>query len=142
MRYKQYIASKEWKQKRCQRLDFDSNMCAICHGTNNLSVHHLHYESLGNEDIVHDLITACGRCHRYLDAIERYNRYKKRKHNVDTASVQIQERENVKHGLANSIVPVSIILSDDRTQRADGKSSKQMVKIDETDFIKARQDRC
>lgn len=140
MLYAEYISSDAWKEKRQQRIAFDNGMCAICHDTDGLSVHHLHYDSLGNEDIQRDLITACTRCHRHLDTIERYNRYNKRKRQSDTINIQIHERCG-SDGLENREIQVDISLPNAHAQSRDGGSARQVVQGDETDFIKTRENR-
>lgn len=141
MTYEQYISSNDWKQKRQQRIDFDGGRCAICHGTDNLSVHHLHYDSLGNEDIQHDLITACSRCHRHLDTIERYNRYQKRQRVVANVSIDIHERRGVEYGMENNNLQVNVSVSTPDAQRSDGRSNEQIRQSFEADYVKARADR-
>lgn len=142
MTYEQYIASSAWQQKRQQRIEFDNHMCAICHSTEHyLSVHHLHYETLGNEDITIDLITACSRCHRHLDTIERYNRYSKRKRKTDLISIQVQERYGA-YGVENRNIQVDVSLPLAYAQPRDGRSVGEVVKVDESDFIKKSKNRC
>lgn len=142
MTYEQYISSDDWKQKRQQRIDFDGGRCAICHDTDRLSVHHLHYETLGNEDIAHDLITACQRCHHRLDTIERYNRYERRVYVPNTIEQDIPERLSVTHGMAKSTVSIDISLPDDYALRADRRPIEQIRKSLEANIIEAHQDRC
>lgn len=63
--YEDYLKTKEWRDKKTKRLVFDNWECGICH--DNLSsgyeTHHINYSRLGNEDIEHDLISLCRKCH-------------------------------------------------------------------------------
>jgi len=61
--YNDYISSPAWKKKRGQRILIDNKTCQMCGATNVLlNVHHITYDSLGNEDMK-DLITLCVPCH-------------------------------------------------------------------------------
>ena len=61
--YDEYINSIAWKKKRGQRIKIDHYHCQMCGATNVLlNVHHITYESFGNEDMK-DLITLCPACH-------------------------------------------------------------------------------
>ena len=58
-----YLQSKEWQQKRLQRLCMDDFRCCRCGSIRNVQVHHLTYANIGNEDVANDLITLCDSCH-------------------------------------------------------------------------------
>ena len=62
--YDKYLRSSEWQEKRQERLALDNHKCAFCKSTENLNVHHRTYENLGNEDVRHDLVTLCKKCHK------------------------------------------------------------------------------
>lgn len=64
-RYRNYISSDAWKQKRLERLEHDGRECSECGNTKHLQVHHLTYERLGNE-LLRDLLTLCDTCHSRL----------------------------------------------------------------------------
>lgn len=143
MDYYTYISSSHWRAKRQERLAFDGHRCAICHhdgGIYPLSVHHLHYESLGDEDVQHDLMTACAQCHRWLDTIERYQRYQRRDRTPDVLDATIQERTDI-HGMATNTISVDIISPAVNEQRTASKPTQQMGQSDEADFVKTREDR-
>ena len=64
--YEQYLQTIGWKLKRKARLEFDKYKCQHCGRGVTISTahcHHKHYKSLGNEDIVNDLLTLCWECH-------------------------------------------------------------------------------
>ena len=60
--YKEYINSKEWKEKSCN-LRLLAKSCYCCGSSNNLAVHHTNYFNLGNENDF-DLKVLCGKCHK------------------------------------------------------------------------------
>lgn len=63
--YKKYLNSKEWKERRLQRLEIDGYKCACCGTDKNLNVHHLTYDMIGSEEM-DDLITMCKDCHKSI----------------------------------------------------------------------------
>jgi len=82
--YERYISSKEWENKRDyliektysteypelseHRGNYRCQKCLWFFQKNQLEVHHLHYERLGNER-EEDLLVVCERCHKKLDKI-------------------------------------------------------------------------
>lgn len=62
MNYQQYIQSTEWIVRRRLFLLNHKKVCAICGFYDQLEVHHLNYDNLGNEKD-EDLIILCRRCH-------------------------------------------------------------------------------
>jgi 5-methylcytosine-specific restriction endonuclease McrA len=63
MTYQDYINSHWWKDKREWILHVKGNKCEKCHSTKQLNVHHITYDSLGNENS-HDVMILCKRCHK------------------------------------------------------------------------------
>lgn len=59
--YEQYLKSNEWITKR-DKIREKRKLCEICKEYENLQVHHLTYENLGNEKD-EDLILLCKKCH-------------------------------------------------------------------------------
>lgn len=141
MNYEQYIGSAAWAKKRLERLEIDGHKCAVCHVIDRLSVHHLHYESLGDEDPLHDLITLCPNHHQLFDGLERFRRYALRKREVTVIETEIVVRQEIKHGLADSEVQIDVRSTDADALRRNGRSAQQMGKIDETDFREAPKNR-
>ncbi len=63
--YKEYLQSKEWKQKALQCFERDKFKCRICGSAINIRAHHLTYKRLGYEEL-DDLITVCKKCHKNI----------------------------------------------------------------------------
>lgn len=142
MDYQEYIQSDQWKEKREERLKLDGYQCVVCRNSEGLSVHHLHYDSLGNEDVQHDLVTVCNKCHRYFDTIERYQRYKKRQRKVEAIDLEVKERKDItSYGMESLTVPIDISVRSPNAQRADRRPNQQMGEVTQTDFIKTRKNR-
>ncbi len=62
------MRSKEWEQKRQQRLEIDNHKCAMCDRPESkckdgLQMHHITYERLGHENALTDLVSLCPACH-------------------------------------------------------------------------------
>jgi hypothetical protein len=168
MNYEEYIASPEWAAKRKARLELDGHRCRLCDEDGSryqLEVHHrpTSYAKIPNESIEDDLITVCARCHNAITDAVREDRYGKRvlpepniiENNIperfevpNKESPQlpiignnVPEREEIAHGLEKDRVQVDIISPADNAQRADGRPNKQVVQINQTDFIKANKNR-
>jgi len=62
--YSSYIKSESWYENpaRKQRLYESGLQCEMCKSNNHLEVHHLHYHSLGKEQL-DDLVVLCKKCH-------------------------------------------------------------------------------
>jgi len=63
--YKQYLLSKEWKQKRIGILKTRSS-CECCKSQKILQIHHLHYRNIFCEDLDKDLVVLCKKCHEMV----------------------------------------------------------------------------
>lgn len=61
--YFHYIRSIEWNGKREERLRIDKYTCQLCCDSGE-EVHHKHYNTLGHEDVMKDLISLCRACHK------------------------------------------------------------------------------
>ena len=145
MNYERYMQSAEWAGKRAQRLAIDGHRCRTCGhvgDTWRLEVHHVSYERLGGEDVEKDLITLCASCHEAITGVIRSRRYEGRSYEVPSVSTTIILRQEYNtHGMADTTVSVDFIERYVAPQRADGKPAQSVGKVDETDFIQARQDR-
>lgn len=73
--YKDYMRSNEWKVKKRERIAIDQG-CVMCGRSldkiRSIQVHHITYQRLGNENVLTDLCTLCGSCHKKLHNF--YNR--------------------------------------------------------------------
>lgn len=68
--YKAYIRSAQWEQKKRERMKIDNYCCVMCGRSRDhcrtLQVHHITYTRLGHENVLTDLCTVCGSCHKKL----------------------------------------------------------------------------
>lgn len=70
-RYKNYLKSPAWKNKRAQVIFRDAGQCRAtrggvpCGSRDGLEVHHLTYARFGKEPLG-DLITLCHHCHKAI----------------------------------------------------------------------------
>ena len=68
--YEEYIRSPAWEQKKLERMQIDGFRCVMCGRSadhcRTLQVHHVTYKRLGNENVLTDLCTVCGSCHKKL----------------------------------------------------------------------------
>jgi 5-methylcytosine-specific restriction endonuclease McrA len=60
--YQDYLQSSLWIDKAIFFRELKGNKCERCGSTQNLNVHHLSYENVGNEH-QKDLILLCKGCH-------------------------------------------------------------------------------
>ena len=67
-KYKKYMASPQWREKRFERMELDDFRCRVCGSQGPLTVHHITYNHFGNEDM-RDLITLCPECHERIHEI-------------------------------------------------------------------------
>ncbi len=76
--YKSYMQSEQWQQKKAERIDIDKG-CVMClrplDKIRSVQVHHISYRNLGHEDVLNDLCTLCGSCHKKIH--NYYNRIKR-----------------------------------------------------------------
>ena len=73
MNYRKYIQSKAWKEKCQAKLDACSGKCECEGGCTReaTQVHHLHYDSLGNESL-DDLQALCPKCHMQKSKVRNF----------------------------------------------------------------------
>jgi hypothetical protein len=65
-KYQEYLASREWAEKREAVRERSGDRCERCGGPQQ-AVHHLTYERIGHE-LLEDLQAVCDPCHEYLSA--------------------------------------------------------------------------
>lgn len=59
-----YLHTDHWKDVSARRKDKDGR-CLLCDGVDNLECHHIHYDTLFQENL-RDLMTVCRPCHRRI----------------------------------------------------------------------------
>lgn len=68
--YKKYMTSPAWAAKKEERLQIDDYRCVMCGRSvdhcRSMQCHHITYQNLGNENVLNDLVTVCGSCHKKL----------------------------------------------------------------------------
>lgn len=68
--YKRYMKSEEWELKKAERMKIDGYKCVMCGRPQNrcrfMQVHHITYSRLGAENVLTDLVTLCGSCHKKI----------------------------------------------------------------------------
>ena len=69
--YNQYISSKEWRERR-QSMSTDA-VCFTCGTKDNLHLHHITYERIGNEK-PEDLVWLCRKHHKSIHKFARRKR--------------------------------------------------------------------
>lgn len=67
--YDDYMSSKEWAIKRQECLSCHGDKCVFC-GADFSEIHHLHYDTLGDEDPAADIVPICSKCHREAHGID------------------------------------------------------------------------
>lgn len=79
--YRRYIRSPTWQEKKRQRMEIDGYKCVMCgrhiSHCRTMQVHHITYARLGNENVLTDLCTLCGSCHKKIH--NYYNRIRSNK---------------------------------------------------------------
>lgn len=79
--YERHIKSQAWAQRAREHKRACTFRCQLCGRIrlgDDLHVHHIHYESLGSEDIV-DLLCVCGDgCHEIADIMREWGKEQKR----------------------------------------------------------------
>lgn len=67
--YKKYMKSDKWQAKKQERINIDKG-CVMCQRPlekiKSVQVHHVTYVRLGNENVLTDLCTVCGSCHKKI----------------------------------------------------------------------------
>lgn len=73
MNYQTYLRSPEWEAKRQEKLDSCQNKCECEDGCHRQAtqIHHLHYDTLGNEDL-QDLQALCAKCHMAKSNVKNF----------------------------------------------------------------------
>jgi hypothetical protein len=61
-RYRDYLRSQQWQERRLAALKRAKNACSRCGSTERLEVHHPSYDNLG-EERARQLVVLCRNCH-------------------------------------------------------------------------------
>jgi 5-methylcytosine-specific restriction endonuclease McrA len=70
MNYREYLRSREWRDKRDRVMKREMWTCQRC-GEPADHVHHLSYRRVYREDLDRDLQALCSPCHRFLHGLSR-----------------------------------------------------------------------
>jgi hypothetical protein len=62
--YDAYLNSPEWSAKRQECYRAQGTVCCDCRLDPATDIHHRHYDTLGDEDPVHDIVPLCSPCHK------------------------------------------------------------------------------
>lgn len=62
-KYKQYLKSKKWAEKKFELFSLRGEKCERCQSEIDLQVHHKNYRTIFNEDL-EDLEILCSKCHK------------------------------------------------------------------------------
>jgi 5-methylcytosine-specific restriction endonuclease McrA len=84
------MKSEAWMKKSDERRKIDNWKCCVCGKPASkcrygLQVHHLTYDRLGHEDVLHDIVSLCGKCHKMIhlgDVITMRRAYRSAGYNV------------------------------------------------------------
>lgn len=68
-KYREYLKSKEWEDKRGIAFIMARFRCSVCSSTKSLNAHHLYYKKLIDVDPKTELLVLCGQCHDLAHAI-------------------------------------------------------------------------
>ena len=72
--YHNYLNTKEWFDKRNLALKFADYKCCRCSKKENLQIHHLNYNNIGDE-YIGDLEVVCSSCHKKIHKINKQSNY-------------------------------------------------------------------
>lgn len=129
--YQEYLQSDHWLKTREERKKIDNYCCALCGSSENINVHHLSYDRVGEEIVELDLITLCNRCHFMLhDAIDKAkpkvekccqefkdNLWKYVEQNQDMKAIYCKYEEQRGDIYAEAAAPFCDIIKPDKTNK-------------------------
>jgi 5-methylcytosine-specific restriction endonuclease McrA len=142
--YAIYLSSKDWKNKREERLKIDNGECRTCGNQERLEIHHKPqaYIKIPNENVNDDLTTLCGICHEAITSSIRQRRYLSRDIEVQNYSEPREaQKELTSYGLENSAVQIDGCKPPYSAQWRFGESAKSDCEADETNLWQANKDR-
>lgn len=88
-KYENYLQSDIWDAKRNELFDERGRICQRCMSVNQIEVHHITYNNLGNEPL-EDLLVLCTPCH--LAEHKRLNRLSENKKKLTNISGPLAEK--------------------------------------------------
>jgi 5-methylcytosine-specific restriction endonuclease McrA len=131
--YIEYMRSPAWKKKRQEALKRDNYKCRTCgaiehglYGTQDLEVHHRHYDNFTNESL-ETLTTLCKECHHAITSVHRGRKYGKRSAPKPMQIDEPQKRVVSKQQTRSTLKPVPI---------EENKRNNQEVKHDLAKIIR------
>lgn len=80
-----YLVSEYWKNKKQKMLNYYNNKCCLCGSTENLNIHHLHYNIDENTPInewenkgegERSLVVLCKDCHQHIHNVKKIEDFK------------------------------------------------------------------
>ena len=77
-KYKLYLNSKEWFSVKQNLFKLRGKKCEMCNSTDDIQVHHLHYDNIYME-LPTDLLVVCKTCHRDIHGLNPKSKKKKKK---------------------------------------------------------------
>lgn len=90
MNYTAYINSSAWERKKAAFRETDeyTGRCYCCKSFENIHIHHITYERLGDESM-DDLVAVCRKCHRLIHEMAKVmpRQYNLRNAHIHLASV-------------------------------------------------------
>lgn len=69
--YREYLESPHWLTVKAQKISASNQLCDACRTDKRLEVHHLHYGSIGKEQLS-DLMLLCRDCHHFAHRLWKY----------------------------------------------------------------------
>ncbi len=72
--YRQHLRSDGWRARRSAYFKAHGYRCEACGIRKKITVHHLHYDTLGHESDK-DIVTLCWRCHRNCHEADNSGRF-------------------------------------------------------------------
>ena len=70
--YKNYMRSEAWEAKKRERIAIDGGCCMCGRPLDKIRSVQVHHKNLGNENVLTDICTLCGSCHKKIHNF--YNR--------------------------------------------------------------------
>lgn len=102
VKYKEYMESDVWREKRRIMLDRAGHKCQLCGTTKSLGVHHNTYKNLGDEPL-EDLCVLCWPCHSAHHERRRLHKQRKRAARSRRRAARRAEKHSNRHQILELI---------------------------------------